>query len=121
MCEFSDRSIIDEVMSVIYTIEQLKEKITPVALKYQIPAVYIFGSYARGDATEASDVDILIDRTDSAIRSLFDMGALYLDLNDSFQKEVDLITVDALDQPDVKRRTPDFKEHLYRERVIIYG
>jgi len=108
-------------MSVVYTIEQLKEKITPIALKYRLPAVYIFGSYARGDATEASDLDFLIDRTDSTIRSLLDMGALYCDLNDSFQKNVDVITVDALDQPDVQRRTPDFKEHLYKERIVIYG
>ena len=105
----------------VYTVEQLKDKIAPVALKYRLPAVYIFGSYARGDATEASDLDFLIDRTDSTIRSLFDMGALYCDLNESFKKDVDLITIDALDQPDVQRRTPDFKERLYKERVAIYG
>jgi len=106
---------------VVYTIEQIKERIAPVALKYRLPAVYIFGSYARGDATDTSDVDILVDREGSAIRSLFDMGALYCDLSDSFKKEVDLVTVDALDQPDVKRRTPHLKEHLYRERMIVYG
>jgi len=105
---------------VIYTIKQLKEKIAPVALKYRLPAVYIFGSYARGDATEDSDLDFLIDRTGSTLRSLFDMGALYCDLNEHFNKEVDIITVDALDQPDVQRRTPGFKEHLLRERVAIY-
>jgi predicted nucleotidyltransferase len=109
------------VTDMIYTIEQLKEKVAPIAHKYRIPAIYVFGSYARGDATEASDVDILIDRTGSTIRSLMDMGAVYCDLNESFQKEVDLITLDALDQPDVQRRTPDFKKYLYKERVTIYG
>jgi len=108
-------------MNVIYTIEQIKERIEPVALKYRLPAVYLFGSYARGDATDESDVDILIDRYGSVIRSLFDMGALYCDLSDRFNKKVDLLTVDALDQPDVQRRTPGFKEHLYKERMIIYG
>ena len=105
----------------VYTIEQLKEIITPIALKYRLPAVYVFGSYARGEATETSDLDFLIDRTDSTIRSLLDMGALYCDLNECFKKDVDIITVDALDQPDVKRRTPDFKKYLYEERVAIYG
>jgi predicted nucleotidyltransferase len=109
------------VLSVIYTIDQLKEKIAPLALKYRLAAVYVFGSYARGEATEDSDLDFLIDRTDSMIRSLLDLGALYCDLNESFKKDMDLITVDALDQPDVQRRTPDFKEHLYNERVAIYG
>ena len=104
----------------VYTIEQLREKVAPIALKYRLPTVYIFGSYARGEATEDSDLDFLIDRDGSSIRSLFDMGALYCDLNDSLQKEVDVVTVDALDQPDVRRRTPGFKEHLYNERVMIY-
>lgn len=103
----------------VYTIEQLKEKITPIVLKYRLSSVYVFGSYARGDATETSDLDFLIDRTDSTIRSLLDMGSLYCDLSEVFKKDVDLITVDALNQPDVKRRTPDFKKHLYKERVNL--
>ena len=105
----------------VYTIEQLKEKIIPVALKYQLPAVYVFGSYAKGEATDSSDVDILVDRTGTQLRSLFDMGGLYNDLTEAVGKSIDLITVDALDQPDVQRRTPGFKEHLYRERIPIYG
>ncbi|MDR2446818.1 MAG: nucleotidyltransferase domain-containing protein [Treponema sp.] len=104
----------------IYTIEQIKEKIAPIARRYHIPAIYVFGSYARGQATDASDLDIIIDRTGSTIRSLIDMGSLYCDLNESFNMEVDLITVDALDQPEVERRTPGFKELLREERVIIY-
>ena len=105
----------------VYTIEQLKEKIIPVALKYQLPAVYVFGSYAKGEATDSSDVDILVDRTGTQLRSLFDMGGLYNDLTEAVGKSIDLITVDALDQPDVQRRTPGLKEHLYRERIPIYG
>ena len=55
----------------IYSIEQIKERIEPVALKYGLPAVYLFGSNAKGEATEDSDVDILIDRTGTALRGLF--------------------------------------------------
>ena len=43
----------------IYTIAELSRKIIPIAQKYNIPAVYIFGSYARNEATENSDVDVL--------------------------------------------------------------
>ena len=39
----------------IYTIEEIRRIITPIAKKYRLPAVYLFGSYARGDATETSD------------------------------------------------------------------
>jgi len=41
----------------------------------------LFGSYVRDEATDSSDVDILIDREGSAIRGLVDLGALYNDLN----------------------------------------
>ena len=47
----------------VYTIDEITARITPVAEKYGIPAVYLFGSYARGTATEDSDVDLLIDMT----------------------------------------------------------
>ena len=105
----------------IYTIEQLKEKIAPVALKYRLPAVYIFGSYARGEATDKSDVDILVDRTGTQIRGLFELGGLYNDLSEAVEKSIDMITLDALKQEETKKRTPWIIENLNRERVQIYG
>jgi predicted nucleotidyltransferase len=107
-------------MSMVYTIEQLKERIAPLAVKYDLPAVYVFGSYARGEATENSDVDILIDKTGSTIKSLFDRAALYNDLNETLSKNVDLITISGIEQDDVKKRTPWFVENLNRERIAIY-
>jgi len=104
----------------IYTIDELKRIIVPIAQKYEIPAVYIFGSYARNEATENSDVDILIQRKGSKIISLFDLGALYNDLDEELGIDLDLVTEDALTQDDVKRRTPWFLENLNRERVAIY-
>ena len=105
----------------VYTIEQLKEKIAPVALKYRLPAVYVFGSYARGEATDKSDVDILVDRTGTNIRGLFELGGLYNDFSEAVGKSIDLITTDALEQEETRRRTPWFSENLNRERVQIYG
>ena len=54
----------------IYTLEQLKELIAPIAEKYRLSAVYLFGSYARGTAKEASDVDLLVDTTGTSLTSL---------------------------------------------------
>ena len=42
-------------MDMVYTIEQLKERTAPVAEKYQLRAVYLFGPYAKGEAADASD------------------------------------------------------------------
>ena len=105
----------------VYTIDQLKEKIAPVARRYQLPAVYIFGSYARGDATEASDVDILVDRSGTQLRGLFAMGGLYNDLYEAVGKPIDLLTTSALEQDYTRQRTPWMIENLNRERVQIYG
>ena len=41
----------------IYAVEEIKSIVLPVAQKYQLRAVYLFGSYARGTATENSDID----------------------------------------------------------------
>ena len=45
----------------IYTVEEIRRYITPVAVRYRLKAVYLFGSYARGGATDESDVELLID------------------------------------------------------------
>ena len=42
-------------------LERIKRLITPIAKKYKLKSVYIFGSYARNEATKDSDVDILIE------------------------------------------------------------
>ena len=104
----------------VFTLDELKAKISPIAEKYGLKAVYLFGSYARNEATDDSDVDILIDRTDSMIRSMFDMGGLYSDLQESIGKEIDLITSQTLEQASTRKRMPLFVENLYSERVKIY-
>ena len=40
----------------IYTIDEISSRIRPVAEKYHLKAVYLFGSYARGEARDDSDV-----------------------------------------------------------------
>jgi len=105
----------------IYSIEKLKELIAPVAIKHSLPAVYLFGSYAKGEATEDSDVDILVDKTGTALKGMFAMGGLYNDLHEAVGKPIDLVTTSALEQKCTKERTPWLVESLYSERIKIYG
>ena len=104
----------------IYTLDELRERIAPIARKYQIPAVYLFGSYARNEASDNSDVDILIDREGSTIRGMFDMGGLYAELQSSIGKNVDLVTLQSLKQKSTLERTPWFVENLQKEMVRLY-
>jgi len=45
-----------------YSLEELKEIIVPIAEKYHISKVYLFGSFARGDYNEQSDIDLRIEK-----------------------------------------------------------
>jgi predicted nucleotidyltransferase len=108
------------VKETIYTVAELKRRVIPIAVKYRLASVDLFGSYARNEAKDDSDVDILIDRTGSDIVSLWDIGTLYEDLSECLDREIDLITTDALEEEDVKRRTPQFADKLKREKVRLY-
>lgn len=60
----------------VYTIEELKSIIIPILQRFDVTKAILFGSYAKGTATEQSDVDLLI-RTE---RRGFDFGAILADL-----------------------------------------
>ena len=68
----------------VYTIDKICAIAAPIATKYGLPFLYIFGSYARGTASSASDIDFLVDTTGTQLTSLFKLGALYMDLEAAF-------------------------------------
>ena len=109
-----------EVSRMVYTLDELKQKIAPIARKYEIPAVWIFGSYARGDATEASDVDVLIDGRTPTLKSLFDLGSLYDDLHQSFKKNLDLLKLETISTDEAWEESPWLIRNIYDERVKVY-
>ena len=80
----------------IYSLDEIRCRIIPVAKAYGICRVYLFGSYARNEATEQSDIDLLIDTSGTALRSLFSLGQLYCDLEKALKKKIDLITYGSM-------------------------
>lgn len=94
------------------TIEKIKEIITPICKKYGVKRAYLFGSYARNEATEKSDVDIRIES--GKIRGLFQLSGFRLDLVEALGTEVDLLSV--LPDPQFKR----FREILKRDEILLY-
>jgi predicted nucleotidyltransferase len=65
-----------------------------VAKRYGAVSLSLFGSIARGDATETSDVDFLVRF--EAGRSLFDQGGLLMDLRELLGVNVDVVSEGAL-------------------------
>ena len=51
-----------------YTVDEIKEIVAALAAQYGADRIYLFGSYARGDANQDSDIDLRIDK--GAIRGL---------------------------------------------------
>ncbi|MDR0943033.1 MAG: nucleotidyltransferase domain-containing protein [Ruminococcus sp.] len=99
----------------IYTIEEIKEKIRPIAEKYNLPAVYLFGSYARGEADEKSDIDIMIDRTGTKVYGVFTLAGVFGEMREKLNMEIDMITTDVFKHDD----DPWFTDSLKKDMVRI--
>lgn len=103
----------------IYSIEEIKSRVLPVIQKYNIPAMYLFGSYARGEATEESDLDFLVDTTGTRLTSLLSLGELYCDLEEIFQKKIDLVTLRSVMQKAQTESDRSFRDTVMKERVSL--
>jgi uncharacterized protein len=80
----------------IYTLAEIKKIVVPIAKKYNVAEMYLFGSYARGEADEKSDLDFAVkeDENGYLIEHYF---SFVEELEKAFQKEVDIIFLDNVD------------------------
>ncbi len=93
------------------SIEEIKSKIVPIAKKYQIEKVYLFGSYARGDAHDKSDIDLRIDKGN--MRGLFQFAGFFSEVENEIGKNrIDIVTTNSLDQ--------EFLNNIMKDEVLIY-
>ena len=94
----------------ILTIEQIKERIKPVVAKHKVEDVYLFGSYARGEANGDSDVDLYCSSGD--IRTLYDEVDFTDELEAAIGKKVDVVFIGS-------QMHCYFKEQLEKEMIKI--
>lgn len=73
----------------IYTIKEIKTIIKPILNKYGINEIYLFGSYARGEAKESSDIDIYCNKGN--IKTFIEQGLLEDELKKALNKKVDIV------------------------------
>lgn len=73
----------------IYTIKEIKTIIKPILNKYGINEIYLFGSYARGEAKESSDIDIYCNKGN--VKTFIDQGLLEDELEKALNKKVDIV------------------------------
>jgi predicted nucleotidyltransferase len=91
-------------------IQKIKELSEPVFKRYNIKRAGVFGSVARGEQNDQSDVDILVDMESSY--DLFDFLQFKRDLETKLNKKVDLVEYSAL--------KPVIRESVLSSEVLIY-
>ena len=99
-----------------YSIEEIKAKIVPICEKYGVLKAVLFGSYARNEATDSSDVDFQITlQRGSGLLKLYT-------INSEFEKalgtKVDFIT--KIPQKQGLLYYKRFKDNFERDRIVLY-
>ncbi len=95
------------------TRQMIQQKIAEYFETQPVLKAWLFGSFARGEETPQSDVDILFvpDRSGKPF-TLFTMGGMYMDLKELLGREVDLIEEGSLRPYAVKSAN--------RDKILIY-
>ena len=95
----------------IYTVLEIQKLVAPIAARYGLDAMYLFGSYSRGEATSDSDIDLHIEKGQA--QSAMALASLYCDLEDALQKELDVLTGSMMTQA--------FRNKIRPEEVLLYA
>ena len=93
----------------IFTIDDIKKRVIPIVIKYGVNTFSLFGSYARGEANEYSDLDFVMDKGD-----LKGLQYVYLvqDLENEFNYHVDVISKGISNKK--------FLDTVRNEEILLY-
>lgn len=89
----------------------IKEKIKPIAQKYNLVYVWIFGSYAKNTQNENSDIDLIL-RTEDLVGG-FKIVEVKFALEEALEKKVDIVTTGSI--------KGSLLENENLEEVLIYS
>lgn len=92
-------------------VREVKEKVTPILIKYKIRKAGLFGSVAKNNDRKDSDVDLLVELGDDI--SLLEFIGIKLELEEALKKKVDLVEYKAI--------KPLLRDIILKEEVRIYG
>jgi len=79
---------------------------------YPVEKAWVFGSYARGEETQKSDIDIMVRFDKEAQITLFDYAGIMIDLEDLFHKKVDLV--------EEGRLRAWAQESVEQDKILVY-
>jgi uncharacterized protein len=88
---FDEKAPVGDPLSLV---RRKRTAILRIARKHGARSIRVFGSAARGEATQESDIDFLVEMEPG--RGLFAQAAMLLELQDLLGRDVDVVTVDGL-------------------------
>ena len=103
-------NLIDEDHGIL-TIEQIKNICNEIFKAYDVEYCYLFGSYAKGKASEKSDIDLLVSMPINGLK-FFELIEL---LREKLMKKVDLLDITQLNN------NPSLVQEILRDGIKIYG
>ena len=95
------------------TIDDIRRAATPACLEFGVRRLDVFGSLARGNHSEASDVDLLVEFLSPARRPAGRFFGLLHRLEDALGRDIDLLTINGL-------KNPFFRKRVLDERIPLY-
>ena len=85
----------------IFTIQDIKALVSPIAKKYKVREIYLFGSYARGDVFGGENFKLTM------------IFSLAEELRDVLKKDVDVFEINEIN------RDSDFYHTIMKERLLV--
>lgn len=102
---------IHEMNNHILTIRDIENLVKPIAEKYKVKEIYLFGSYARGEADGSSDLDFLVfDGENFKLTMIF---SLVEDLRKVLKKDVDVFEINEIN------KDSNFYNVIMKERLLV--
>jgi hypothetical protein len=90
--------------------EEIKDKIISILVKHGIKRILVFGSHARNEATQTSDIDLIVDFPEGT--SLLDHVGIEIELSEALNMKIDLLSRNGI--------SPYIKDHILKEAIVIY-
>lgn len=95
------------------TLDYIKRVAVPACREFNVRRLDAFGSTARGDDSEASDIDLLVEFKEPETHLSRRFFGLLHSLEDALGRDIDLVTLRGL-------RNPYFRDRVLKEKVPIY-
>jgi len=102
---------------VLWNIDYSQIELNQFCKRWNIIRLEIFGSAIRDDFNEASDIDLLVEYHPNFHRTLVDMEEMQKEIEEIFQRPVDLVTRNSIE----RSQNPYKRQNILENTVVLYG